>query len=76
MADAKDGDTSKTDETDEPKISVHAITDIRTSETMQVRVQLGSTSLLALIDSGSTHNFVAKEAATHTSLQLLPKGKM
>ena len=49
--------------TDEPQISVHAITGIRTSETMQVCIQLGGISLLTLLDSGSTHNFVVEEAA-------------
>jgi hypothetical protein len=42
------------------------ITSIRTSETMQVCIQLGGVPLL---DSGSTHNFFAKEAASRTSLQ-------
>ena len=49
---------------------------VRTNDTMQVRIQLGSASLLALIDSSSTHNFVSEEAAGHTSLQLLPRGNM
>jgi hypothetical protein len=62
--------------TDEPQISVHAITGICTSETMQVCIQLGGVSLLALLDSGSTHNFIAEEAASRTALQLRPGGKL
>jgi hypothetical protein len=54
--------------TDEPHISVHAITGIRLSETMQVRVRLGGQSLLALVDSGSTHNFLGEKAAGRTWL--------
>jgi hypothetical protein len=61
---------------DEPQISVHVITGIRTSEMMQVCIQLGSVSLLALLDSGSTHNFIAEEAASRTSLQLRTGGKL
>ena len=38
---------------------------------MQVHVFQGSTKLLALLDSGSTHNFVSEDVASRTSLQLL-----
>jgi hypothetical protein len=69
---------SRADEpaTNEPQISVHVITSIRTSEMMQVCIQLGGVSLLALLDSGSTHNFVTEEAASRTALQLRPGGKL
>jgi hypothetical protein len=53
---------------DNPLISLFAMAGVRTSETMQVRIQLGGASLLALLDSGSTHNFVSEEAAARTSL--------
>ena len=53
-----------------PLISLLAMVGVRSSETMQVRIQLGRASLLALLDSGSTHNFVSKEAAARTSLRL------
>ena len=49
---------------------------VRSSETMQVRIQLGGASLLALLDSGSTHNFVSEEAAARTSLKLQPRSNM
>jgi hypothetical protein len=61
---------------DEPQISVHMITGIRTSETMQVCIQLGGVSLLTLLDSGSTHNFIVEEVASRTVLQLRPGGKL
>lgn len=66
-----DADTS-VEETidDEPQISMHAITGIRTGKTMQMRIHLGGVSLLAFLDSVSTHNFVAAEAAGRTSLHL------
>lgn len=41
---------------------------MRTSETMQMHIMLGGVSLLALIDSGSTHNFIAEEAAARIKL--------
>ena len=52
---------------DKPHISVHAIIDIRTSETMQMRIKMGGVSLLALLDFGSTHNFIAEEASSRTT---------
>jgi hypothetical protein len=59
---------------DEPNISVHAIAGIRVNETMQVRLNLGGVSLLALLDSGSTHNFISEEAALRAALPLTPGG--
>ena len=59
-----------------PLISLLAMVGVRSSETMQVRIQLGGASLLALLDSGSTHNFVSEEAAARTSLKLRPRGNM
>ncbi|KAM3243961.1 hypothetical protein ACQJBY_055715 [Aegilops geniculata] len=52
----------------DPRISLHAISGVRTSETMQMHITLGGVSLLALIDSGSTHNFIAEEAAARATL--------
>ena len=43
---------------------------------MQLRINLGGVSLLALLDSGSTHNFAAAEAAARTSLRLQLHGGM
>jgi hypothetical protein len=61
-----DADTVMEETTDdEPPISVHVITGIRTSETMQMRIKLGGVSLV-LLDSGSTHNFNVEEAANRT----------
>ena len=37
---------------------------------MQLNVSLGGTSFLALLDSGSTHNFISESAAQRTGLPL------
>ncbi|KAF8690253.1 hypothetical protein HU200_041322 [Digitaria exilis] len=54
---------------DSPQISRLAISVVRTSDTMQVHLQLGDTPLLALIDSGSAHIFIDEVA-------LIPRGAL
>ena len=54
---------------DAPLISLAAITGIRIEETMQLRVRVGKLTLSALLDSGSTHNFINTAAATRVGLQ-------
>jgi hypothetical protein len=58
---------------DEPTISIHALTGIqpRTGRTMHVHVHIASTLLVALLDTGSTHNFIDTDAATHAGLTFL-----
>ena len=46
-----------------PLIALHAITGIRSADTMQIRVAIGPHVLTALLDSSSTHNFVSGVAA-------------
>ncbi|KAK1695119.1 hypothetical protein QYE76_011816 [Lolium multiflorum] len=48
----------------EAKISLLAVTGIPTSDTMQVSICVGDRDLVALLDSGSTHNFIHEELAT------------
>lgn len=55
-------------EEEPPLISLHAITGRRIGDTMQVRITIGSHAFTALIDSGSTHNFVSREVAQKTGL--------
>jgi hypothetical protein len=62
--------------TDDPTISVLAISGVRTRATMQLEVSIGGASFRALLDSGSSHNFITKEATAHTNLVLRPQGGM
>jgi len=48
---------------EEPLISLSAITGIRMEDTMQLRVQISAHEFRALLNSGSTHNFVSLPAA-------------
>jgi predicted aspartyl protease len=53
---------------DESFISLNAITGICTGDTMQLRLTVGTVPLTALLDSGSTHNFISTSAARRLGL--------
>ena len=55
-----------------PHFSLHAIASVHFSDTMQIQVTLGDTSLIALLDSGSTHNFISEAAAQQWLMLLGP----
>jgi hypothetical protein len=54
----------------DPTISLHALTGIQqhTSKTMQLWVQIDDATIMALLDSGSTHNFLDTAIAEHIGL--------
>jgi hypothetical protein len=43
--------------------SQHAIAGVRATDTMQIDVNLAGHPFIALLDSGSTHNFISESAA-------------
>jgi hypothetical protein len=55
-------------EQDPPVISLGAIAVIRTEDTMQIYVTVGNEQFVALLDSGSTHNFVRGDVARRVRL--------
>ena len=52
-----------------PMISLNAITGIRTEDAMQLYITIGNEQFVALLDSGSTHNFVCGDVARRVRLQ-------
>ena len=66
--DIDDGDD--TTEAETPVFSLHTLAGVRFSDTMLVAVKLGASPLLALLDSGSTHDFISESAARCTGLPL------
>jgi hypothetical protein len=67
-----DDDPPPPDDTEAPTIDLHALTGIRlcSGHTMQLNIIINGTHLTALLDSGSTHNFVDVEAATCVGIHL------
>ena len=54
-----------------PLLSLRVLTGIRIADTMQVKVRIGNHEFTALLDSGSTHNFISGPAAQHVGLSFL-----
>lgn len=59
----------------ELEISLAALTGIQpwSGQTMWTRVEIGSSSLVALLDSGSTHNFIAEEVIAASCVTIRPR---
>jgi hypothetical protein len=53
-----------------PVFSLQALAGVALADTMQLQVALGAASLVAMLDSGSTHNFISEAAAARTGLPL------
>jgi hypothetical protein len=51
-----------------PHFSLHAIAGVRLNDMMQIHITLSTTSLVALLDSGSTHNFISEAVVQWTEL--------
>jgi len=51
-----------------PLFSLRAVAGMPICDSMQVRVTVGAVTLTALLDTGSTHNFIAEAAAARTGL--------
>ncbi|KAJ1292989.1 hypothetical protein BS78_01G033400 [Paspalum vaginatum] len=57
----------------EVEISLHALVGVTTGRTLQLSTTCGATAIIALVDSGSTHSFIA--TATARRLGLAPSAR-
>lgn len=71
-ADASDIDP----DAEAPVFSLQAVAGVPICDTMQVSVSLGDTTLVALLDTGSTHNFIGEDAARRTGLPIQPRPRL
>ena len=68
-----EGEAMETDlEEPEPVISLHALTGIQSEGTMQLEVSIRGHALTALLDTGSTHNFINLGTASTLKLEYNP----
>jgi hypothetical protein len=67
--------TADEPDTAAPVFSLHAVTGVAASNTIQLQVRLGTTSFIALVDSGSTHSFIEEEAARRSGLHVEPRSR-
>jgi hypothetical protein len=59
-----------------PIYSLHAVAGVPTFDTLQVRALLGAAVLVALLDTGSTHNFIGERAAYRSGLHIQPRPRL
>ena len=59
-----------------PVFSLRAVAGMPICDSMQVRVAVGAASFTALLDTGSTHNFIAEAAAARTGLPVHPSPRL
>lgn len=71
-----DKDEEDTDTLANMEVSLHAITGIRANRTMQLPVTINGIRLVALVDSRSTHTFIAEGTAHRLGLTLAPQQGM
>lgn len=68
-----DGDESDIPPTtDEPEITLQALTGWGSPKTIRTHTEIHHQKLIALIDSGSTHNFITDKVANRLNLKLTP----
>ncbi|XP_010474544.1 PREDICTED: uncharacterized protein LOC104754084 [Camelina sativa] len=72
-ADGEEVAVETTEEVDQsPEITLHALTGWDAPTTIRLRADIGKHHLLALVDSGLTHNFISLKAAQRLRLQFTP----
>jgi hypothetical protein len=59
-----------------PVFSLRAVAGVPSCDTLQVRVDLGAVTLVALLDTGSTHNFIGEDAAHRSGLAIQPRPRL
>ena len=69
------GDTSESAE-ETSDFSLHAVAGVPTCNTVQLKVDLGTASFVALVDTGSTHSFIGEAAAKRIGWAIQPRPRL
>jgi hypothetical protein len=59
--------------TEDLGISLHALTGIDVANTMKLHIQIHGQTLVALVDTGSTHTFIKETMVPHLGLLATPR---
>uniref|UniRef100_A0A0A9D2Y9 Reverse transcriptase domain-containing protein n=1 Tax=Arundo donax TaxID=35708 RepID=A0A0A9D2Y9_ARUDO len=60
------------DSQEDPHISLYALAGVEVEDTVRLKIRIHGIDLVALVDSGSTHNFIRDDVAAHLHLPLHP----
>jgi hypothetical protein len=74
-----DDDDDKADalaDIETPVFSLHAVASVPVGTPILLQVVLGNATLIALVDTGSTHNFIGEAAALRTRLAIRPRPRL
>ncbi|KAK8936216.1 hypothetical protein KSP39_PZI014037 [Platanthera zijinensis] len=66
--DSPDNEEPDGEDLGDPQLSLHALAGPREGSTIQLYITIGGHALLALLDTGSTHNFLGREKAGQLGL--------
>lgn len=70
LDDVDDAEAVADQDAEAPVFSLQALAGVPAADTMQIAVALGPASLVALLDSGSTHNFISEVAVRRSGMPL------
>jgi hypothetical protein len=73
---ADDATTGDDQNTKSPVFSLHAVTGMAICNTVQLHVAVDAATFFALINTGSTHNFIGEATARRSSLTIKPRPQL
>ena len=76
IEDDDDAPSEEPADAEAPVFSLHAVAGVPSNNTLLLRVALGAASLVALVDTGSSHNFIGEAAASRTGLPIQPRPRL
>jgi hypothetical protein len=71
-----DADDAADRDAEAPVFSLRAVAEVLDADTMQIVATLGSTSLVALLDTGSTHSFISEDVAHRSGLSVCQRARL
>jgi hypothetical protein len=74
--DDEDEDADEEPAMEAPVFSLHAVAGVPVGRSILLRVVLGATTFMALVDTGSSHNFIGEAAAQRTGLDVQPRPRL